>query len=418
MFKRKEPEVLVVGAGPVGLFAALRLTRRGIRVRIVDKQWRTGAHSYALALHQQALELFNEVGLLTRVLGDGYRVRRLGFYQAHQRCGTLQLEASRGDSSVVVLRQDLLERILEEALRESGVEVDWNHQVSQLIPNETGVEVTIDKLVKDSVGYAVSHTEWVVEKSTNTQVPWVIGADGHRSFVRRALGIDFADTAPPQHFAVFEFETDFDLNHEMRVVFDNGTTSAVWPLADGICRWSFQLEQGVSPESSRIKDRTRIQIGRANYPVLEETSLRSLLDQRAPWFEGKINQVLWRLLVRFDSRMASRFGDRRVWLAGDAGHMTGPVGMQSMNVGLREAAELADIIAGVLQDDGPTERFAAYDRKRQSEWQYLLSLASRSRARDTAQAWAHQYAGRLVPCLPASGEALAKLADRLAIKIT
>ena len=80
MFGKKSPEVLIVGAGPVGLFAALSLARRGIRVQIVDHQWRPGTHSYALALHRRSLRLLGEVGLLDAVLQGAYRINRIAVY--------------------------------------------------------------------------------------------------------------------------------------------------------------------------------------------------------------------------------------------------------------------------------------------------------------------------------------------------
>ena len=62
MFRRDDPEVLVAGAGPVGLYATLELAQAGVDVQVVDRDWRTGAHSYALALHARSLELLDEVG--------------------------------------------------------------------------------------------------------------------------------------------------------------------------------------------------------------------------------------------------------------------------------------------------------------------------------------------------------------------
>ena len=85
MFGMKEPEVLVVGAGPVGMFAALVLVKKGIRVTIADQQWRTGAHSYALALHPQSLRLLEEFGLASGILENAYPVRTIGLYDGATR---------------------------------------------------------------------------------------------------------------------------------------------------------------------------------------------------------------------------------------------------------------------------------------------------------------------------------------------
>ena len=67
MFGARETEVLVVGAGPVGLFSALSLARHGVRVQIVDEQFRTAAHSYALALHSSSLGLLHEAGVAEKL---------------------------------------------------------------------------------------------------------------------------------------------------------------------------------------------------------------------------------------------------------------------------------------------------------------------------------------------------------------
>jgi 2-polyprenyl-6-methoxyphenol hydroxylase-like FAD-dependent oxidoreductase len=91
MFGKKPPQVLVVGAGPVGLFAALALTRHGVRVQIVDKEWRTGKHSYALALHAASLQMLDEAGLLADVLEKSYRVRGVGLYDGRGRRGEMRV---------------------------------------------------------------------------------------------------------------------------------------------------------------------------------------------------------------------------------------------------------------------------------------------------------------------------------------
>ncbi|WP_457653589.1 FAD-dependent oxidoreductase [Rhodocaloribacter sp.] len=418
MFDRDYPEVLVVGAGPVGQAAALTLARRGIRVAIVDREWRTGAHSYALALHPRSLALLDELGVLPEVLERAHRVRSVGLYEGPERRGELHVSELGGDFSfLAVMRQDALENLFEQALRDQGVKIQWNHQVVSLIPERDHVEATVDHLEKSSFGYAIAHTEWIVLKSLTVDVPFVIGADGHQSLVRRTLGIDFREVAEPEHFAVFEFDSDADLGHEMRLVLEPETSSVLWPLPGGRLRWSFQLKDWEEPLPPREKDRVEVQIGAARYPVLSEERLRAFIRERAPWFDGSIDEIRWRMVVRFDRRLADAFGKQRMWLAGDAGHMTGPVGIQSMNVGLREAWNLANIVADVIEGKASPEALAAYNEERLAEWRFLLGLEGGLEPGPDAEAWIRPYAGRLLSALPASGSDLAALARQLGFKV-
>ena len=177
-----------------------------------------------------------------------------------------------------------------QALEQAGVKVLWNHAVSRLVPQPDGAVATIDKLVKESVGYAVAHTEWMVAKSKDVPVRFVIGADGHQSLVRRALGSDFPEVGAAQHFAVFEFESDADLGDEMRLIFGDRTTDVLWPLPDRRCRWSFQLVDDEAPAASRTKNRIPVEIGGARFPRLDEDRLRALIAERAAWFTGRSNR--------------------------------------------------------------------------------------------------------------------------------
>ena len=101
-------------SGPVGLFAALVLAKRGVRVRIVDKEWQTGTHSYALALHAGSLALLDAVGLKDRVLEAAYRIRTVALYDGAERKVAVPLSVLRTDTPfVAVVRQDVLETLLE-----------------------------------------------------------------------------------------------------------------------------------------------------------------------------------------------------------------------------------------------------------------------------------------------------------------
>ncbi len=418
MFSKHKPVVLVVGAGPVGLMAALTLARRGIEVEIVDKEWRPAAHSYALALHAQSLALLDQLGVLKPILEKAYPVRTVGLYDLEARRTEIRLtDESNENAFVAVMRQDVLESELERALKKLGVRVRWNHQVSNITMESDRVELTVEHLEKESMGYAVAHTDWVVASTEHMKVPFVIGADGHRSDVRRALQIEYDQIGEAQTFAVFEFKSDADPAHELSVVLDHLTTNVLWPLPDNYCRWSFELPGFTAPVGTRSKDNLLVELGATRFPVLAEDNLRALLAERAPWFKGSVDQIQWRLAVRFERRLASAFGKNRMWLAGDAAHMTGPVGIQSMNVGLREAYELGTSMADILEGSRSPDALRAFNVERMAEWRFLLGLEGGLRALAGADPWIGRWTERLVSCIPASGADLAGLVRQIGLEV-
>lgn len=418
MFGRKEPaEVLVVGAGPVGLFAALVLARRGIRVQVVDSQWQTTSRSYACAIHADSLGRLGELGLLPRILDKAYRVRSVKLLEgAECRAEMLISRLTEDHSFLAVMRQSDFEKLLENALNDAGVKVGWSYEASGLAPRADGVEVTLDKLSKESRGYAVSHTEWTVSKSTKGEFPFVIGADGHASRVRRSLSVGFPEVGEALDFAAFEFRTDADLGHAMRLVLDEDATSLCWPLPGGYCRWSFQVPRSDTSWDTREKDRLAVQLGYGPLTSVKEETLKQLLAERAPWFKGSMESIHWRTVVRFERRLADSFGSGRVWLAGDSAHLTGPAGIHSMNVGLREAQDLAEIIADILRDGRSVEDLEAYNRDRRGEWRYLLGMEEGLAPTSTTDPWVAARSERLLPCIPASGNNLAQLANQLGLE--
>ena len=418
MFGKKKPEVLVVGAGPVGLIAALTLVRRGAHVLIIDQAWRPAAHAYGLALHPDAMKLLRELEVVEPIMKEAYRVSSLGLYGGTERRAQLDLAAlDEAFPFVAVFRQSLLEELLTEALAKHHVKVQWNHRMARMEPGDDHVQVTIDKLEKDTVGYAVSHTEWVIGNSKDYRLPFVIGADGHRSLVRRQLELDFPEVGKAQHFALFEFTTDFDFEQEMRVVLNPTNANVVWPLPGGRCRWSFELPDYDHPEQQRQKNRLMVELGSVRYPMLEEDNLRMLLAERAPWFTGSIDDINWRLVVRFERRLVEGFGSSRVWLAGDAGHMTSPVGVQSMNIGLREAHELATLVADDLAGKpGMGARLNEYGQQRLAEWRRLFGIEGGLAPSDATPEWVRPHAGQLVLALPGSGAGLDRLVRQLGLQ--
>lgn len=407
-------EVLVVGAGPVGLLTALLLADRDVDVRIIDAAFRTGSHSYALGLHPHSLKLLEEVGAAHDAIEQGYRIDTLALYDERERRVELRLrELPCQYPYVLALRQDMVESILEQRLNHARRHVEWNHRVSALQARGEHWGLTIETLGKQTAGYAVATLEEVVERTIRTEARFVIGADGHRSFIRRALEIPFEPAGATAQFAVFEFQTDAEIGPEMRLVLRPGDINVVWPLPGRRVRWSFQVGPNTDLARSREKQRLAVQIADEAYPHLEESDLRNLLAERAPWFRGTVGQIDWSMVVQFDRRLAREFGRDHIWLLGDAAHMTWPAGMQSMNLGMREAYELAWRITRILRDGEDDELLREFARERRAEWTMLLGLSGPARARPDADPWIAANAERILPCLPASGVELRVLLREL-----
>src|SRR5437660_5921557 len=161
MFKDK-PGVLIVGAGPVGMFAALALSKRGVPVQIMATGLWACSHSYALALHSQSIDLLKQAGLLDQLWSAANSVHSIGFYDSTGRKAQIRLNEA---SSLAVVRQSALEDLLEKALQDVNVPVLWRHDISIVSQDNGRALATVNKFkkkfVKDTAHDLVS-TEWTV----------------------------------------------------------------------------------------------------------------------------------------------------------------------------------------------------------------------------------------------------------------
>lgn len=387
MFTKHQTEVLVTGAGPVGLFTALRLSEHGVDVQIVDKHRRTGFHSYGLALHPATLRLFDEIGLAQELIAGGQRVDSVAFYEGTQRRVELPFSAVGGKYPfALAIPQSMIEGALETRLQKDRVKVQWNHRLQGFSAEAAQLNAEVARLDQVSCGYPISKLEWVVDKIIHTHCSYLVGADGYHSTVRERLDIEYRRLSDERIFSVFEFHAPTDLGNELRVVVHDGLINALWPLPDGRCRWSFQIRD---PESYSA--------------TLEH--LNALAAERAPWFPAAEGEIVWSSLVRFDTRLAESFGRDQVWLAGDSAHLASPVGVHSMNGGLAEARMLADHLAEILRRGGSTELLAHYDVARRQEWDSLLGTGALTTS-GKADAWTRQHAATILSSVPASGDDL------------
>jgi 2-polyprenyl-6-methoxyphenol hydroxylase-like FAD-dependent oxidoreductase len=142
-----------------------------------------------------------------------------------------------------------------------------------------------------------------------------------------------------------------------------------------------------------------------------------LAKQRAPWFSAGVKEIPWCTEVVFEQRVAKQFGQDRCWLAGDAAHQTGPVGVQSMNVGMAEAATLAGSLHRILRERAGGDLLETCDREWQGEWRRLLGLSGGLKARTETSPWLRERRSRILSCLPGSHEELAPLAGQLGLDL-
>jgi 2-polyprenyl-6-methoxyphenol hydroxylase-like FAD-dependent oxidoreductase len=301
---------------------------------------------------------------------------------------------------VLSLPQSTLERVLENRLAERGVHVKWSHRLAAIGPSEHGMTARVERLAKESGGYAVAHTTWVIDKFLEFRSEFVIGADGHHSMVRRRLDLPFEETSPSQVFAVFECEVGRSIPSELRLVLAGSTVNAMWPLPDGRARWSLEIDAA----EVRAAD-------------LDEAELRAILSDRAPWFEPVFAGLGWSIEVRFERRMAGSLGRDRTWLAGDAAHLTGPVGMQSMNAGLQEAAAVAETMGRILRGEVSISALRELERRTLAEWAFLHGRTGRLKPTSSAPPLVASCVDRLLPCLPGTGEEIDAIARSLGLTV-
>jgi 2-polyprenyl-6-methoxyphenol hydroxylase-like FAD-dependent oxidoreductase len=397
MFDHPDPEVLVVGAGPVGLVAALFLQQNGIRVEIVDSHQRTTQHSYALAIHPRTLRILEEAGLAEALIAGGRKVTTVAYYEGRERRAEVDFSALASEHPyLLVVRQSQLERAVEEALRQRKLKVLWNHRLQGLTVDGGAIQAEVVKLDQIASGYPVARSEWVVVRSKTIRPAYVIGADGYDSAVRRMSGIETGEHGAAQLFSVYEIEAEGELPAEARVILDPDLTSVYWPLEQGRCRWGFQIRDASEHAASMER-------------------LMQLTTARAPWWTARPTAMYWSTLGLFEHRLAQSFGKGGVWLAGDAAHQAAPVGVHSMNSGLLEARELATRISQIQRTGGAPSLLQEFAAETHEAWQWLLGAGRTVQALPGADPWVRQTAARIAACIPASGDDLEALLGQVGL---
>src|SRR6201990_1326522 len=190
----QNPDVVVVGAGPVGLVAAHELTRRDIRVRIIDKLDKPTDESRAIAIHARSSDALDRMGVLDDLVATGVKSTRMTMFAGRKKMFRVPLEGV--DSSfpyTLVTAQTETERVLTEHLTALGVTVD------------RGLELTGLSQDPDAVHLTLQHVDGTTE---HVDTSWVIGTDGGHSSVRRLVGTKLAGSFKGERFILGDVEVE------------------------------------------------------------------------------------------------------------------------------------------------------------------------------------------------------------------
>ena len=207
-----------MGAGPVGLLAACELARRQIPVRIIDELASPTSESRAIVVHARSLEMLDRVGVLTALADSGVQTTGMEMHAAGHRLARVNLaDVDSAFPFSITTAQTETERVLAEFLGTTGVTVERGSELIGLSQDDAGVSAT------------VTHADGGQEVLA---APYVLGADGARSEVRRLVGTALSGSFKGEHFVMGDVDADCALDrHTMHTYFaGNAGPLMVFPM--------------------------------------------------------------------------------------------------------------------------------------------------------------------------------------------
>ena len=362
--------VLIVGAGPTGLWLALWLTRLGIRVRIVDRAAAPGTTSRALAVHARTMEFGDQVGIADTMVAAGVRLEALNLWAGGRHAARVPIRRiGEGYSPFpfpLFLPQDVHERQLIERLDGLGIKVERSIEVTRVEQNEQRVRAV---LIRNDV-------EEIVDAA------YLAGCDGASSTVREQTGIGF----PGGTYSGMYYVADVD---------------ASGPAVDGGAHVDIEDEDFAIVFPLKAGERVRlVGILRDRADPDREMSFDDIRGKAIAHLHLHVTRVHWFSTYRVHHRVAERFRSGRVFLLGDAAHIHSPVGGQGMNTGIGDAVNLAWKLAAVLQQRAAESLLETYEPERIAFARRLVATTDRAFTFATARGrLARMVRTKLVPAL-------------------
>jgi len=343
------PQVLIVGAGPVGLTMAAELARYGVAVRIVDKAARRTDKSKALVLWSRTLELLDRAGCAGAFVAVGLKAEAVNIIAENKVVGRIGFAGV--DSAypyALMLAQSETERLLEAHLGSLGISVERQVEVVGFTDSGAGVMTTLQ------------HPDGRREA---LEAAWLVGCDGAHSTVRHTLGLAFqGDTLKSDwlladiHLAGMRLPAT-----ELAMYWHEDGVPAMFPVSAG--RYRVIADIGGS-EGAHPAD-----------PTLDQ--IQAVVDRRGP--DGLVvSDPVWLSAFRINERKVAEYRSGRVFVAGDAAHVHSPAGGQGMNTGMQDAFNLAWKLALVCRGACSADKLLdSYSIERSAVGAHVLAAAGR-----------------------------------------
>jgi 2-polyprenyl-6-methoxyphenol hydroxylase-like FAD-dependent oxidoreductase len=302
-----ETDVLIVGAGPVGLFLANECARRGLRWRLIETRAAQSEHSKALAIFPRTLEIFDMAGVVSPFLEAANRVTSVRILTHGKELAHIAFEPEDSPYAfIAMVPQDVTEKLLAAELLRKGGSVEYETTFRSAEARPDGVVATVDRK---------SRVETI-------RATFVVGCDGAHSAIRHLLNIPFDGAMYEDSFLLADIETNETLPaDELQLCPSEHGPAAIFPMS-----------------ATRRRVVATIERPEGDAPSLE--LVRTILRERAP--SGiEARSLLWSSYFRIHHRHVARLRVDRFFVAGDAAHIHSPFGGQGMNTGLHDVWNLA-----------------------------------------------------------------------------
>jgi 2-polyprenyl-6-methoxyphenol hydroxylase-like FAD-dependent oxidoreductase len=348
-------DVLVVGAGPVGLTMAAELARYGVAVRIIDKAAERTDKSKALVVWSRSLELMDRMRCGESFVTAGLKVRAARIFAGGSEIAHVSLDGLDTPHPYgLMLPQSETERLMEQHLNTLGVQVERGVELMQFVAGLDGVTAALR--------HADNYQEVV-------DAAWMIGCDGAHSFVRHQLGMQFEGDTLPSSWILADLHLSGGVTQDEIVNYWHADGVLVlFPIAPG--RYRIIADAGEVALGERPAD-----------PTLAE--VQAVLDQRGPG-GIQVSDPVWLAGFVINERKVTDYRAGRVFLAGDAAHIHSPAGGQGMNTGMQDACNLAWKLALVCRGlAAPEPLLGSYSTERSEIGRKVLRDAGRLTAMAT-----------------------------------